>query len=318
MRRTDEATSGCGLVHAHPAHGFKRSLTEVLGEHILSALSLAMAGVTDDRDGHATRLDIVGEDLFKAIGETEEVGVGGKSSLENTGSNSHLLRLVLKRRAVKIALVLVRLESSLTGVLVHTILSGLRRPLDEVMTVLLRRVLVDGHGVLKVVLEVGLLRLLKQSSVMLLVESSLISRLKFVRWALISTTLDTTSKTLGSILSVSLTEGILTLDTRDEASVTRNLLGTHVMEGSIDPSARVTAKISYCDSSFSLLKSALHATAASKGSPVGHGNISTRLGNPSSLGGMEVRPTYIVLSSSLSVSSSSGKSNQVVLERNVT
>jgi len=148
VRRTDETTSGCGLVDAHSAHGFKRSLTEVLGEHILSALSLTMAGVTDDRDRHSTRFDVVGEDLFKAIGETEEVGVGGKSSLENTGSNSHLLSLVLKRRAVKIALMLVRLESSHTAVLVHTILSGLRGPLDEVMTVLLRRILVDGHSVL--------------------------------------------------------------------------------------------------------------------------------------------------------------------------
>ena len=72
---------------------------------------------------------------------------------------------------------------------------------------------------------------------MLLVESSLISRLKFVRWTLISSTLAATSETLGGILGVSLPESILTLDTRDESSVTRNLLRTHVMEGSIDPGA---------------------------------------------------------------------------------
>ena len=161
MRRTDEATSGCGLIHAHPTSRLKSSLTEVLGEHILSTLSLTMAGVADDGDGHSTLRYIVGENLFKAIGETEEVSIGGESSLEDIGSNSHLFHLILKRRTIKITLVLMRFKGSLTGVLMHSMLSGLRGPLDEVMTVLLTRVLIDCHSVLKVIFEVGLLRLLK-------------------------------------------------------------------------------------------------------------------------------------------------------------
>lgn len=64
---------------------------------------------------------------------------------------------------------------------------------------------------------------------MLLVERSLVGRLKFVRWALVSTTLDTATETLGGVFGVGLTKSILTLDTRDESSVTRNLLGTDIM-----------------------------------------------------------------------------------------
>lgn len=81
MGRTDEATAGCGFVDAHSANGFKRSFTEVLGENILSALSLAMARVPYDRDRHRAFGLVIREYLFEAIGETEEIGVSGKASL---------------------------------------------------------------------------------------------------------------------------------------------------------------------------------------------------------------------------------------------
>lgn len=253
MRRPDKTTTSGSLVNTHSAHSFERSFAEVLGKHVLSAFSLAMASVADDRDRHGALAIVISEDFLKAIGETEEVGVCGQSSLKNARSHGYIFSLVTKRRAVKITLVLMRGEGRPTGILVHSLGFGVRRSLDEITTVLLRRILIDRHSVLEVIFKVGLMRFLKQSSVMLLVKGFLICRLKFDTGALINSTLDSASQTLGGVLCVSLSEGVLTLNSRNESCVARNLLRTNVVEWSVDPSSRVTAQITYSNSGFSVL-----------------------------------------------------------------
>lgn len=253
MRRSDETTASCGFINTHSTHGFKRSLTEVLGEHILSTLSLTMASIANHRNRHTTLNLVIREDLFKAIRKTEEVRIGGKSSLKHTRSNSYLLRLLHQGRAVKITLELMRSESRLTGIHVQAPILGRRGLLDEVIAVLLWRILIECHRVFKVIFEVGLLRLIQQSPVVFRAKSLLICRLKFVRWTLINASLDPSSQTLSSIFGVSLAEGILTLHTRDEASITRDLLRTDIVEWPIDPSSGVTAKITHSDTCFTLL-----------------------------------------------------------------
>lgn len=64
---------------------------------------------------------------------------------------------------------------------------------------------------------------------MLAIESLLVRRLKLDRRALVDSTLDTVGKTLSSILRVSTSISILTLNTRNETCVPRNLLRTYVM-----------------------------------------------------------------------------------------
>jgi len=253
VRRSDEASTGCGLVDAESTHRFEGSLTEVLGEHVLSLISLAMAGVAHHGDGHLLVNGVLSEHTFEAIGETEEVGVSGQASLKHAGFHGHLLGLELQRRAVEIALVLMGSKGGFTRVLVTSVLGSLGRRLNEVTAVLLGRILIEGHCVLQVILKISLRSVLEKPSVVLLVESSLVSRLKFIRRALVDSTLDAVGQTLRRVLGVGLPEGILTLDSRDVSSVTRNLLRTDVVEGSIDPSPRVTAKISNCNSGFSFL-----------------------------------------------------------------
>jgi len=253
VRRSDETAASCDLVDTESAHCFEGSLTEVLGEHILSLVSLAMAGVAHHGDGHLLVNGVLGEHTLEAIGEAEEVGVCGQASLKHTGSQGHLLGLELQRRAVKVTPALMGSKGGSTGVLVTPILGRLGRLLNEVTAVLLGRILIESHGVLQIILKISLRSVFEKSSVVLLVESSLVSRLKFIRRALVDSTLDAVAQTLRSILGVGLPEGILTLDSRDVSSVTRNLLRTDVMEGSIDPSPRVTAKISNCNSGFSFL-----------------------------------------------------------------
>jgi len=52
-------------------------------------------------------------------------------------------------------------EGRFTGIAVKTILGGLGRSLNEVTAVGLRRFFIDGHGVFKVIFEIGLVRFLK-------------------------------------------------------------------------------------------------------------------------------------------------------------
>ena len=64
---------------------------------------------------------------------------------------------------------------------------------------------------------------------MLAIESLLVRRLKLDMRALVDSTLDTVGKTLSSILRVSTSISVLTLNTRNETCVSRNLLRTYVM-----------------------------------------------------------------------------------------
>ena len=73
MRRSDETAASCDLVDTESAHCFEGSLTEVLGEHILSLVSLAMAGVAHHGDGHLLVNGVLGEHTLESIGEGKKL-----------------------------------------------------------------------------------------------------------------------------------------------------------------------------------------------------------------------------------------------------
>lgn len=80
MRGSNEPTA-VYFASADLAHSFEGNFTEILGEYVFSALSLAMASVTNHRNSHLALSFVIGKDTLETIGETEKVSICSKTSL---------------------------------------------------------------------------------------------------------------------------------------------------------------------------------------------------------------------------------------------
>lgn len=154
-------------------HSFEAALTEILGKHVLGALAFPVARVADHRDPHVTISRIFCKDALEAVRKTGEVHVSRETLLKDCGLYGKIFSLVLKVRTVKIAFILTWVEGGFGRVDVQALMLEARRCVNQFLAAILD-VLVHGHGVLEVVLKVGLLGLFQQSTVVLLVELFLV------------------------------------------------------------------------------------------------------------------------------------------------
>jgi len=202
-----------------------------------------MSSVTNNWDLHIAISMVFGENTLKSVRQIGEVGVLCKTFLENGWLNGDIASLVHKVRAVQVTLKFAGGKSGLGRVDVLAFGDERGRLVDQFLTAVFD-VLVYSHSVFEIILEVALLRGLKQTTVVFFVEFLLVHAQEFLFGALVGTAIDTVSHALGSVLRVCLGEDIFSADAGNKASVARNALLTNVMLRSIDPSLRITAKIS--------------------------------------------------------------------------
>ena len=119
-------------------------------------------------------------------------------------------------------------------------------------------VLIDGHHVLKIIALGSIFRTLSYTTIIFLLECRLVLRNVALLGLVLESSQYLSLETLCSVVRVALSEKVLGVDTRDEASIARDALVADLVSGAVHPRDARLAHVAPCSSLLRLFRGAIH------------------------------------------------------------